>query len=146
VSINNSHFQDKMTSDQLLYFTKELNCDQDNEKFLLDRWKCTNLFAIQRCGCFYTISRTDKLRLPFAPLTGVNHLRHYSFCMSIVGWWNRGDICMVLWLKFISHAEPLTAITQDKDMCSTIYEVFPQTWHHFSSPNLFIWRRYWIHT
>ena len=135
------HFQEKMTSDPQFYFAMELDYDQTVRSFFwADGRARTSYLQFGDVVVFDTTYRTNNMRLPFAPFTGVNHHRQSTLfgCALLADETEETFVWLFeQWLKCMSGIKPLTIITdQDKAMCGAIHKVFPQTRHRFCSWHL----------
>ena len=124
-----------MTSDPQFYFVMELDYDQTVRSFFWADGRARTYLQFGDVVVFYTTYRTNNLRLPFAPFTGVNHHRQSTIfgCAFLA---DKAEETFVWlfeqWLKCMSGIKPLIIITdQDKAMCGAIHKVFPQIHHRF---------------
>ncbi|XP_020259036.1 protein FAR1-RELATED SEQUENCE 5-like [Asparagus officinalis] len=131
-------FQEKKASDPQFYFALDLENDgMMRSVFWMDGRSKTSYLQFGDVVCFDVTYRTNNLKLPFAPFTGVNHHRQSTLfgCASLTDETEETFIWLFSqWLKCMSGVALLTIITdQDKAMCGAIHKVFPQTRHRFCS-------------
>ncbi|XP_020262940.1 protein FAR1-RELATED SEQUENCE 5-like [Asparagus officinalis] len=134
-------FQEKKVSDPQFYFALDLENDGTMRSvFWMDGRSRTSYLQFGDVVCFDVTYRTNNLKLPFAPFTGVNHHRQSTLfgCALLADETEETFIWLFSqWLKCMSGIAPVTIITdQDKAMCGAIHKVFPKTRHRFCSWHL----------
>ncbi|XP_020262352.1 protein FAR1-RELATED SEQUENCE 5-like [Asparagus officinalis] len=134
-------FQEKKVYDPQFYFALDLENDGTMRSvFWMDGRSRNSYLQFGDVVCFDVTYRTNNLKLPFAPFTGVNHHRQSTLfgCALLADETEETFIWLFSqWLKCMSGIAPVTIITdQDKAMCGAIHKVFPKTRHRFCSWHL----------
>ncbi|XP_020257250.1 protein FAR1-RELATED SEQUENCE 5-like [Asparagus officinalis] len=129
-------FIDKRTFDPDFYFAIELDTTGTMRSvFWADGRARASFLKFHDVVVFDVTYRTNKLALPFAPFTGVNHHRQSTLfgCALLAD--EEEDTFVRLfteWVKCMNGVAPHAIITdQDKAICNAIQRVFPNTRHRY---------------